>query len=313
MNHIDLFSGIGGFALAASWVWGHEHNILTFCEKEPFCQKVLKKHWPDVPIHDDIETMKGSDYGTDVTILTGGFPCQPFSQAGKRKGQKDDRYLWPEMLRVIQETKPKWVIGENVYGIINIDGGMVFEQVLSDLEDSGYEVTPFIIPACGVDAPHKRDRVWIVANNDLQRCKKHGVRKSNEKKQSCVKLCCETLANTRCFSARNEKNGLSNQQFNSETQGIKSKARHRFTNSSKAKSNTFSQYDDYGRLRTSKISQFKKTGISKSKFWKLEPSVGRVAHGVPNRTHRLRALGNAIVPQVVVPIMQAIKQIEETQ
>ena len=164
MKHLDLFSGIGGFALAARWA-GME--TVGFCEKDEFCRQVLKKHWPNVPIYEDIKEVTGEGLrkdGIKPDILTGGFPCQPFSVAGKRRGRDDDRHLWPEMLRVIRESRPRWVVGENVRNLTSIQGGMVFENVCVDLEDEGYEVRSFIIPACGVNAPHKRDRVWILAH-----------------------------------------------------------------------------------------------------------------------------------------------------
>ena len=158
MRLLDLFSGIGGFSLAASWVWGDELDIVGFVEIEKFCQKILKKHWPDVPMHEDIRNVKGDEFES-VDLITGGFPCQPFSQAGKRRGKEDDRYLWPEMLRVISEVKPRWVLGENVAGVVRME----LDTVLSDLEAEGYEAEAVVIPACGVDAPHRRYRVWIVA------------------------------------------------------------------------------------------------------------------------------------------------------
>lgn len=163
MRHLDLFSGIGGFSLAARNIWGDEHEVVSFCDIEPFAQKVLKKHWPDVPCHDDIKTMKGTDYA-NIDLLTGGFPCQPYSQAGQRRGSEDDRHLWPEMLRIIRESKPRWVVGENVRGLTNWNEGVVFDEVLSDLETEGYRVQPFLLPACAVDAPHRRERIWIVAH-----------------------------------------------------------------------------------------------------------------------------------------------------
>jgi len=176
LRHLDLFSGIGGFALAARNVWGDDHQVVSFCDIEPFAQKVLKKHWPDVPCHDDIKTMKGTDYA-NIDLLTGGFPCQPFSQAGQRRGSEDDRHLWPEMLRVIRECKPRWIVGENVRGLINWDEGVVFNEVLSDLEDSGYRVQSFLIPAISVGAEHRRDRVWIVANSKCERLQGHKPQK----------------------------------------------------------------------------------------------------------------------------------------
>jgi DNA-cytosine methyltransferase len=182
--HLDLFSGIGGFAYAIDQVWDNVGHI--FCDNDPFCRQVLNKHWPEAKIYDDIrhitDTASQGRQGEKAIsegqlgqpdrpwqdqkpyILTGGFPCQPFSSAGVRRGTSDERYLWPEMLRVIRLTKPKWVIAENVRGLLTMQGGLVFEQICSDLEASGYEVQPFIIPALAVNAPHRRDRVWIVAN-----------------------------------------------------------------------------------------------------------------------------------------------------
>ena len=180
MKHLDLFSGIGGFALAADTVFGNVEH--TFVEIDPFCQEILKKHWPESEVHHDIRQFiadtassrleRGNwspvDGCTKVDILTGGFPCQPFSQAGKRKGTSDDRYLWPEMFRVIQLYQPQWVIAENVRGLTTWNEGMVLEQVCTDLESEGYEVQPLIIPACSVNAPHRRERVWIIAHNRQQ-------------------------------------------------------------------------------------------------------------------------------------------------
>lgn len=161
LTHLSLFSGIGGLDIAAEMA-----GIKTVgqCEWADFQTKVLEKHWPDVPRWRDIRTLTGDSFYErtglrTVDIVSGGFPCQPFSLAGKRKGKDDDRYLWPEMLRVIRELRPTWVIGENVPGIVN----MALDKVLSDLEGEGYTAQPFIIPACGVDAPHRRDRVCIVA------------------------------------------------------------------------------------------------------------------------------------------------------
>ena len=162
MTHASLFSGIGGFDLAAEWAgFTNAFN----CEIDPFCQKILKYHFPDAEQYGDIKTTDFTLWRGRIDILTGGFPCQPFSLAGKRKGTEDDRYLWPEMLRAIREIQPRWIVGENVLGIVNWSKGMVFEQVCSDLEAEGYEVQPFILPAAGVGAPHQRYRVWFVAHH----------------------------------------------------------------------------------------------------------------------------------------------------
>ena len=159
LRHGSLFSGIGGFDLAAQWM---EWENIFHCEIDPFCQKVLKYHFPKSKSHEDIKQTDFTIYRGQIDVLSGGFPCQPFSVAGERKGSDDDRHLWPEMCRAIKEIQPRWVVGENVRGIINWNGGLVFEQVQSDLENEGYEVQSFILPACGVDAPHRRDRVWVI-------------------------------------------------------------------------------------------------------------------------------------------------------
>lgn len=160
MTHGSLFSGIGGFDLAARWAgWDNLFN----CEIDLFCRTVLKYHFPDAEQYGDIKTTDFAVWRDRIDVLSGGFPCQPFSQAGKRKGTEDDRYLWPEMLGVIRSVRPRWVVGENVLGIVNWSKGLVFEQVCSDLEAEGYEVQPFVIPACGVNAPHRRYRTWFVA------------------------------------------------------------------------------------------------------------------------------------------------------
>ena len=160
MQIISLFGGIEGFGLA-----GHKMgwNVVASVEWEEFPQMVIKKNFPNTEIHGDIKQFDGRKYRGTIDIVCGGFPCQPYSLAGKRKGKDDDRHLWPQMLRVIREVQPTWVIGENVPGLVNWSEGVVFEEVQSDLEAEGYEVQSFILPAAGVGAPHRRDRVWIVA------------------------------------------------------------------------------------------------------------------------------------------------------
>lgn len=161
MTHASLFSGIGGFDLAAEWAgWTNLFN----CEIDDFCRKILNYHFQNATQYKDIRTVDFSVWHGRVDVLSGGFPCQPFSLAGKRQGTADDRYLWPEMLRAIRAIRPRWVVGENVYGLVNWSRGLVFEQVCSDLEDEGYTVQAYVLPACAVDAPHRRDRVWIIAH-----------------------------------------------------------------------------------------------------------------------------------------------------
>ena len=165
MIHGSLFSGIGGFDLAAEWMgWTNAFH----CEWEEFPRKVLQYHFPESKSYGDINETDFTIWNKKIDILTGGFPCQPYSAAGKRLGKEDERHLWPEMLRAIREIEPRWVIGENVYGLVNWDDGLVFEEVQVDLENEGYEVQPYILPAAGVNAPHKRDRVWFVAKNTVR-------------------------------------------------------------------------------------------------------------------------------------------------
>lgn len=161
MNHASLFSGIGGFDLAAEWMgWRNVFHV----ERDPFCQQVLAHHFPNSQPFDDVTTFDGRPWRGRVDILTGGFPCQPYSTAGKRLGKDDERHLWPEMRRIISEIAPTFVVGENVRGLTNWNGGLVFEEVCVDLEALGYEVWTGIIPAAGVGAPHRRDRIWFVAH-----------------------------------------------------------------------------------------------------------------------------------------------------
>ena len=160
MRHGSLFSGIGGFDLAAQWMgW---KNVFH-CEWNEFGQRILKHYWPNATSYGDITKTDFTIWRGRVDVLSGGFPCQPYSQAGKRKGKEDERHLWPEMLRAIREIEPRYIVGENVRGLVNWSGGLVFDEVQADLEGSGYEVIPFLLPACAVNAPHRRDRIWFVA------------------------------------------------------------------------------------------------------------------------------------------------------
>jgi DNA-cytosine methyltransferase len=175
---LDLFSGIGGFSLGLEST-GYFQTI-AFVEKDKFCRKVLQKNFNNIPIEEDIRNVRGSNYAADV--ITGGFPCQPFSVAGKRKGTADDRYLWDETIRVIAECKPIWFIGENVEGLININNGVVLRQVQTDLEEQGFQVQCLVIPAAGIGAWHQRKRVWIVAYSDSNR-HSNKIRRSSTKEE----------------------------------------------------------------------------------------------------------------------------------
>ena len=181
MKVLDLFSGIGGFSLAAEWMgW----ETVAFVERDTFCQKVLRKNFgQDIDIYNDITTFSGKPFRGQVGIVTGGFPCQPYSQAGLRKGTDDDRHLWPEMLRVIREVQPRFVVGENVLGLLNWNGGLVFDAVQSDLEIEGYEVIPFLLPACAVNSPQLRNRIWFIAYNDKVEQESVGIGRTENKQQ----------------------------------------------------------------------------------------------------------------------------------
>jgi len=163
MRHGSLFSGIGGFDLAAEWMgWTNVFH----CEMDSFCNRVLKHHFPQSIGYENIKETTFSVHRGDIDILTGGFPCQPYSTAGKRLGKQDERHLWPEMLRAIREIEPTYIVGENVRGLLSWNEGVVLDEIYADLEAEGYEVGTFVLPAVGVNAPHKRDRVWIVAHSD---------------------------------------------------------------------------------------------------------------------------------------------------
>jgi len=311
VKHLDLFSGIGGFTLAAQRVWGDDHEVVAFCEKNEFCQKVLKKHWPDVPCVEDIRDVgqqviantnserrskdeadplrtggptrlgveigdQSGGSGSEIDILTGGFPCQPFSAAGKRDGRSDDRHLWPQMLRVIQLFRPRYVVAENVRGLLSIEDGVVFEQVCTDLECAGYEVQPFVIPAVAVDAHHRRDRIWFVAHNDNYRS-----RSSTRPAQ--------------------------------QTEGAKARGPHMADAGGKGLQEPIRA--GIGELcgQAGPFSGSQSSGgmPTEGRCWPTEPAICRVAHGVPNRVDRLKSLGNAIVPQVAEQIFRAIKECDK--
>ena len=264
MRHLDLFSGIGGFALAARWA-GIE--TVGFCEIEDYPRKVLEKNFPGVPVHNDIRELSGDEFGA-IDIITGGYPCQPFSTAGKRKGDKDDRHLWPEMLRVITQARPTWIIAENVVGHIT----MGLDRVLSDLESEGYAARPVIIPACGVGAKHKRDRVWILANSSCGRLGKQNKREIQQQGRAKAIRSSETIPGTKSLG-RNEKQAPDSSAGGSRLQGA------------------LRGCDSGARNDT----------------WLPEPSVARVVDGIPRRVDRVKSLGNAIVPEVAYKIMRAIK------
>ena len=309
LTHLSLFSGIGGLDLAAEMAG---FRTVGQCEWADYPTKVLEKHWPDVPRWRDIRTLTGESFYErtglrTVDIISGGFPCQPFSVAGKRRGKEDDRYLWPEMLRVISELRPAWVVGENVAGIVN----MALDQVCADLENEGYAVQAFIIPACAVDAPHRRDRCAIMAHcNNRQRITEDETIQAG---RTPVGYGGEPMAHTKSI-------GLQRQRPCGEQVG---KPRSEKAQSERC-GDVLSDTDHGSRsLRgNGELPAVEETATSwadhrgraaeyvAGEWWPAEPDVGRVAHGVPSRVDRLKCLGNAVVPQQFYPIFQAIADIE---
>jgi len=288
---LDLFSGIGGFSLGLKRA-GME--TIGFCEIDPFCRKVLAKHWPDVTVHTDIRGLNGKDYKGRADVICGGFPCQPFSQAGKRRGTEDDRHLWPEMLRVISEVRPTWVIGENVIGFVKME----LDSVLSDLEREGYQTRAFIIPACGIDAPHKRDRVWIIAHANGEGESDGPVNEGPRPRQ--LELMADpnsgfsTVTQQAVQAGRATIISSSKDVADSESERVQ-----RLWSSGEQKPHT------YGGQKLSLCGSER----PRPAYWEAEPGMGRVVDGIPNRVDRIKGLGNAVVPMVVEVIGNAIMEI----
>jgi len=299
MKVLDLFSGIGGFSLGLEWA-GFE--TAAFCEFDQEAQKVLRKNWPEVPIFSDVRTLTKQelqDNGIyDIRLICGGYPCQPFSLAGERRGAEDDRHLWPEMFRLVKELRPDWVIGENVAGHIN----MGLDEVLADLEAAGYTARPFVIPACAVDAHHRRDRVWIVAhaNSDSE---------SNGSKHE------QRMVENTSSRRRRDSESITGRQDNEaeRSQDTDKTARpgENVANSQCQRRQGQGPFRDAFNTETQRQGQTAQPfNGSERPVWLPEPNVGRVANGVPRRSHRLKQLGNAVVPQVVEKIGQMIMKIE---
>ncbi|MCP3653284.1 MAG: DNA cytosine methyltransferase [Herbaspirillum sp.] len=279
MRVLDLFSGIGGFSLGLERTGGFE--TVAFCEYEPFPRAVLAKHWPDVPCFPDVRELKGSEIGGSVDVICGGYPCQPFSTAGKRRGKKDDRHLWPEFSRLVAELRPTWVIGENVAGHIS----MGLDDVLSDLEGQGYACRAFVIPACAVDAPHRRDRVWAVAFSD------RGNGQPSESERPRVRPAADR------------------QGADADLGGASAK-RAAMADANDAGLQRRQEAGHFAGKRTRRDQQPERRADMPGTAWLPEPNVGRVAHGVSRRVDRLKALGNAVVPQIPEMIGRAILETE---
>jgi len=359
LSHLDLFSGIGGFALAANWAG---FTTVGFVEIDKYCQRVLAKHWPGVPIVGDIRNVENireivanatrgrfeqcemwgktpNDTGEvdkntrrrtgnpiqPVTLITGGFPCQPFSLAGKRQGTADNRYLWNEMLTVIDAIKPTWVLAENVGGIagmeftdsasdlegksieeVEIELSSVLDRVCSDLEKIGYAVQPIIIPACGVNAPHRRDRVFIMAyapsNGNTGRSKE--VRGSECR--SGLPLHSEPDNPGHVANATRGRKEPWPEGWASDKPGETTTTNTQRTGLEGA--DTEGDRPNY----TRRVAKSGQRGWQ-ADWWAVEPELGRMANGIPNRVDRLKCLVNAIVPTVAYQILNIIAKIESNK
>ena len=310
MTHGSLFSGIGGFDFASEQMgWSNVFH----CELNPFGRKVLKYYWPNSISYEDITKTDFSIHRGDIDIVTGGFPCQPYSQAGKKLGKEDDRHLWPEMLRAIREIQPKWVVGENVLGLISWNGGLVFNEVQADLEAEGYEVQPIILPACGKDAPHKRERIWFVAYSGNKRCNNRSnnrqeryiqtdsrITSKNKPERDGWKCGVSEVSSTATYT------GLQRQEERQEQpMGIDQLCQKRtFTNS-----NVTGEWWNQWKSK------------SEGNLWEQFPTQSPICSGddgIPTeldgitfpkwKTESLKAYGNAIVPQVALEIFKAISK-----
>ena len=314
---LDLFSGIGGFSLGLESTGYFE--TIGFVEKDKFCQKVLKKNFNNIPIESEVRNVKGERYAAD--IITGGFPCQPFSVAGKRRGKEDDRYLWDETIRVIRECKPRWFIGENVEGIINIQDGLVLRQVQDDLEKEGFQVQCLVIPASGIGAWHQRKRVWILAyskHNGSHRSKgNETIKSSNQSKEWLFIGDNKDVANSQRMGW--QKRSKESKEFKGKTTSNK------FDNSierqSIRESSLSMDVSNTNEQRTQVQTKRKHTGIemsgssSQKTWWQIESDLCGVPNGLSHeldkdRTNRIKSLGNSIVPLIARELGLAIMKAE---
>jgi DNA (cytosine-5)-methyltransferase 1 len=285
MTHGSLFSGIGGFELAAEWM-GWENKF--HCEWNDFGQKVLHYYWPESEQFTDIKKTNFKKYEGTIDIISGGFPCQPYSTAGKRLGKNDKRHLWPEMLRAIREINPTYIVGENVWGLLNWNRGLVFNEICSELEDNGYQVAPCLIPACGVGAPHQRQRIWFVAYSEHNRKKKNRGTIKNEERE----IWGEKEGNV--FGGYYENGNATN-------------------------SKCVEGWEQIHFLRNGRIQE-----LDKKTYWERFPTEYPICSGDDGistkldgitfpkwRNETMKGYGNAIVPQVALQIFKAIEQYDK--
>lgn len=330
LTHLDLFSGIGGFALAAQWAG---FSTVGFAEVDSFCTKVLKKHWPHVVNYGDVRNIQKLGH---LDLITGGFPCQPFSQAGKRKGTQDARHLWPEFLRIIRTNHPRFVVAENVTGIVDME----LDNILDDLENSGYETQSFVIPASAVQAPHRRERVWIVAHTNRERCDygvdhpvwgslldnwQRDIAASQTEWAGLFPKSWKTFNFQKWFGLTTDTDSQQCDQESEDTQtvpqrsershdigkaGISISNSHSFA-SEQAHTDAFtesSEWDTWSRY----TGQFREIETELDRE-ESQPPIPGVDDGLPDIVDRNKSLGNAIVPQVIYPVLRLIALIGEMQ
>jgi len=283
LQHLDLFSGIGGFSLGLEATGGFETK--AFCDIEKYPRQVLQKHWPHVKQYEDIKELNYERLKADgidsIDIITGGYPCQPFSIAGRQKGEQDPRHLWPEYFRLVKELRPTWVIGENVSGHIKLG----LDTVIEDLESEDYSVRPFSISASSIGANHQRERIWILAHSRRSQWPRAELRGENENETR--------QENANQFERSSSTSEVDVANTNDERLQRQWQSRNQFT----------------PRFNSSRESSEEGQGTVGQGWWESEPNMGRVAHGIPKRVDRLKSLGNSLVPQIPYYIGKTILEV----
>jgi DNA (cytosine-5)-methyltransferase 1 len=329
MNHGSLFSGIGGFDLAAQWMgWNNVFHV----ERDPFCRQVLAHHFPESQSFDDVKTFNATPFRGRVSVISGGFPCQPFSAAGKRAGTSDNRYLWPEMFRIIREARPTYVVAENVRGLISWNEGLVLDTVCADLEGEGYEVFPVVLPAASVNAPHRRDRIWIVAyrpdSRREDRAEQHRRCETPSREGQSSVGGCGTWSNAAdatkaCSMGWERRRSEETQRRQSQRAGLQLDVE----GQSEGGNAAYSISDERPKRGRDSNQPKEAKGHSRvcdarSRTWENFPSVAPICggdDGLPERLdgitfpkwrrESIKAYGNAIVPQVAYQIFKALTNV----
>jgi len=330
IRHFDVCSGIGGFALGFRWAALSEP--VAFCEIDPYCQKVLAKNFPNIPIFNDVKELvndrpESTRTIPDHDILTSGYPCQPFSVAGQRRGEEDERNIWRFVFEIVKRKHPTWCVFENVYGHI----AMGLDQVLHDMESEGYSTQTFVVPACSLNAPHKRDRLWIVGNSEHDGSLASKIRRGNQETSRGTSQGQNQAEQSSRTSRRKDNVTLAD----TKSEGLQGLDKHSPTISTErdeitdigtkgSRDKNVANTKCMGRESRTSVREELAREESHGKFnnrstdgsaqkrarswWDVEPNVGRVAYGIPSRVDRLRGLGNAIVPQIAMQIGLSIKE-----